>query len=101
MSTEELSSVRAESWLRVLSRLAVRYGIYIVFVILVVIMSILSPVFLTVRNLSNVLLQSADIGIICVGTAYVIIARQIDVSMGSVVALASAVAVAAMKANGD
>ena len=81
------------------TRFVLNYGIFLVFVFLVILMSILSPVFLTVRNLSNVLLQTAAIGIIAVGTTFVIIGRNIDVSMGSVVALASAIAVTAMKAN--
>ncbi len=99
-TTQSKTGEPLNGFLHLLARFAFRYGIYIIFLILVVVMSILSPVFLTVRNLSNVLLQNADIGIICVGTAYVIIARGIDVSMGAVVALGSAVAVTAMKAGG-
>ncbi|MEA4910025.1 MAG: ABC transporter permease [Chloroflexi bacterium] len=76
-----------------------KYGIYLVFVILCVGVAIASPVFLTVQNLSNVLLQTSTVGIIAVGMTFVIIARGIDVSVGAIVALSSAVAVTAMKVD--
>jgi ribose/xylose/arabinose/galactoside ABC-type transport system permease subunit len=77
------------------------YGIYLVFLILCVVVSIASPVFLTVQNLSNVLLQVSSVGIIAVGMTFVIIARGIDVSVGAIVALASVISVTAMKMNGQ
>lgn len=80
---------------------ALRYGIYLVFIALCVGVSIASPVFLTVGNLSNILLQTSAVGIIAVGMTYVIIARGIDVSVGAIVALASVVAVTAMKDGGQ
>jgi len=80
---------------------ALRYGIYLVFIILCVLISIGSPVFLTIGNLSNILLQTSAVGIVAVGMTYVIIARGIDVSVGAIVALSSAVAVIAMKDGGQ
>lgn len=73
-----------------------RFGIYLVFLALVVVVALSSPVFLTTSNLSNVLLQSSVIGIIAVGMTFVIIVRGIDVSVGAVVALGSAVGVSSM-----
>lgn len=99
MSNNESLKTSQSDTVSSVTRFILTYGIFLVFVVLVVLMSFLSPVFLTVRNLSNVLLQTAAIGIIAVGTTFVIIGRNIDVSMGSVVALASAIAVTAMKAN--
>lgn len=80
---------------------ALRYGTYIIFLALCVGVSLLTPDFLTPSNLSNVLLQNADIGIVAIGATFVIIARGIDVSVGATIALGSAAGVAAMKANGD
>ncbi|MBN1266474.1 MAG: ABC transporter permease [Anaerolineales bacterium] len=80
---------------------ALRYGIYLIFVVLCVAVSIASPVFLSVGNLSNILLQTSAVGIIAVGMTYVIIARGIDVSVGAIVALSSAVAVISMKDGGQ
>lgn len=81
--------------------LALNYGIYIAFLVLVVVVSFASPVFLTAGNLSNILLQTSAIGIVAVGMTFVIIARGIDVSVGAIVALASAVAVTSMKDGGQ
>ena len=88
-------------WGRLAIQFVLKYGIYLVFLILCAIIAVASPVFLTVRNLTNVLLQTSSVGIIAVGMTFVIIARGIDVSVGSIVALASAVGVSAMKANGQ
>jgi ribose/xylose/arabinose/galactoside ABC-type transport system permease subunit len=86
---------------RKLLEFSLKYGIYLVFVLLCIGVAIASPVFLTAQNLSNVLLQTSAIGIIAVGMTFVIIARGIDVSVGAIVALASAVAVTAMKLDGQ
>ena len=55
-------------------------------VIIFVAMSILSPFFLTVRNLVNIISQVSDIGIMAVGAALVIIIGGIDLSVGSTLA---------------
>lgn len=86
---------------RILLNFALRYGIFLVFIVLCIVVSLSSPVFLTVNNLSNILLQTSAVGIIAVGMTYVIIARGIDVSVGAIVALASAVAVTQMKDAGQ
>ncbi len=49
-------------------------------------------IFLTSRNLSNLMLQTSVTGIIAVGMLMVIIAGQIDLSVGSVLGFAGAVA---------
>ena len=49
-------------------------------------LSILSPYFLTVDNLSSVARQTAVINIIAVGMTLVIISGGIDLSVGSVLA---------------
>jgi D-xylose transport system permease protein len=53
-------------------------------------------VFLTSRNLSNLMLQTSVTGIIAVGMLMVIIAGQIDLSVGSVLAFTGAVAAIAL-----
>lgn len=54
---------------------------------IVVVLSFLSPFFLTARNLSNIISQVSDIGIMAVGAALVIFIGGIDLSVGSTVAL--------------
>jgi ribose transport system permease protein len=56
-------------------------------VIIFIAMSFLSPFFLTVRNLVNIISQVSDIGIMAVGAALVIIIGGIDLSVGSTLAL--------------
>lgn len=53
-------------------------------------------IFLTPRNLSNLMLQTSVTGIIAVGMLMVIIAGQIDLSVGSVLGFAGAVAATAL-----
>ena len=56
-------------------------------VAMVVLLSSLSPYFLTVRNLSNVLSQISDIGIMAAGAFLVILIGGIDLSVAAVMAL--------------
>lgn len=71
---------------------SLKYGIYIVFAILCIALSIATPSFSTISNVLNVLRQISINGIIAVGVTFVIITGGIDLSVGSVVALASIVA---------
>lgn len=59
--------------------------------LLVVVLTILSPFFLTVRNLFNVLQQISVLAILALGSTAVIVSGGIDLSVGSVLALGSAV----------
>jgi len=53
-------------------------------------------IFLTPRNLSNLMLQTSVTGIIAVGMLMVIVAGQIDLSVGSVLGLAGGIAAIAL-----
>jgi ribose transport system permease protein len=56
---------------------------------IVIILTILSPAFLTLKNLSNVLVQAAVVAILASGMTLVIITGGIDLSVGTVMTLAS------------
>jgi ribose transport system permease protein len=56
-------------------------------VAVMIVLSVLSPFFLTWRNLSNIITQNADIGVMAVGAALVILIGGIDLSVGSTLAL--------------
>jgi ribose transport system permease protein len=56
------------------------------FTLLFILLSVLSPYFLTVENLSSVARQTAVINIIAIGMTLVIISGGIDLSVGSVLA---------------
>lgn len=62
-------------------------GIVIALLIICIILSSLSPYFLSVRNIFNVLRQFSIIGILAVGQAFIIIAAGIDLSVGWVLGL--------------
>jgi len=66
--------------------------IWLMVAVAVVAMSLISPHFLTVENLfTNVLRQSAVIGIVSVGMTLVIATRGFDLSVGSNIALSSSI----------
>jgi ribose/xylose/arabinose/galactoside ABC-type transport system permease subunit len=59
----------------------------------IIVFSLASPYFLTVNNISNVLTQGAFIGILAVGMTLVMIDGEIDLSVGAILALATALAI--------
>lgn len=74
-------------------------GILLALIILVVVLTILSPSFMTVNNLFNILQQIAEIGILSVGMTFVILLGGIDLSVGSIVAFTGMIMALLMKAN--
>ncbi|QUI25778.1 ABC transporter permease [Vallitalea pronyensis] len=77
-----------------------KYGIVLVLIVMFVLMSFMSPVFMTAKNLFNVVRQISVIGLISLGVTLVIIAKGIDLSSGSVLAVAAVVA-ASLGQQGD
>ncbi|MCA3441027.1 MAG: ABC transporter permease [Rhodobacter sp.] len=76
-------------------RLAVygqKYGILVALVLVCLVLAVANEYFLTARNITNVLRQTSINGILAVGMTFVILTRGIDLSVGSVVALAGIVA---------
>lgn len=69
-------------------------------IILIIISAIASPYFLTPRNLLNITRQISYTGIIALGMTLIIIAGGIDLSVGSLVALAGGIAILALNAMG-
>lgn len=63
------------------------YSILIGFILLCILASFFSDVFLTPQNLINILRQSSIIGVISIGMTFVILAGGIDLSVGSSLAL--------------
>jgi inositol transport system permease protein len=69
-----------------------KYGIVIVLFIMIILLSIVQPAFLSAINIFNVLTQSSIFGIMALGMTFVIISKGIDLSVGSVLAFAGVVA---------
>ena len=63
------------------------YGIIIVFLIIVVLLSIAAPTFMTYSNIITILRQVSCIGIATIGVGILIIMNCIDLSIGSMFAL--------------
>jgi ribose transport system permease protein len=78
--------------------LMLRVGPLLILLVLAVILSLAVPVFMTPRNLGNVLAQTAVIATVAMGQHLVILTRGIDLSVGSNLALASVIGALTYKA---
>lgn len=67
-------------------------GILIAFIVIIILLSIASPNFLTTANIINVLRQVSCIGIATIGVGVLIIMGQIDLAIGSTFALSGIIA---------
>ncbi|WP_325176678.1 ABC transporter permease subunit [Paenibacillus alkalitolerans] len=68
-----------------------RFGMLFILIGLMILMSLLSPTFLTSDNLLNIVRQMSVVGIVAIGVTFIIITTGIDLSSGSVIALTSVV----------
>ena len=66
-------------------------SIWVVLIFMVVLMSILSPTFLTAKNIVSVLTTESITGILAVGVMWCILSKGIDLSPGALVALTGVV----------
>lgn len=78
-----------------------KYSIYIVLLGMFILCAVISENFLSVRNLTNVARQLAVGTIIGYGEMLLVIAGLIDLSVGSVLALAGVLSIAAYQATGS
>ena len=60
-----------------------KYGPFFILLSMLIILSIISPYFFTVLNLTTILIQTAVVAIIAIGQTLVIITGGIDLSVGS------------------
>ncbi|WP_421826738.1 ABC transporter permease [Larkinella sp.] len=69
-----------------------QYGIFIAFILICLVLSVVTPRFLTVSNLTIVVTQVSINALLAFGVTFVIITGGIDLSIGSIVAVTSVVA---------
>jgi ribose transport system permease protein len=74
-----------------LALVGIQIGPGLMLIAVVIVVASLSPVFLTPRNVGNVLSQSAVIAVLALAQLLVIITRGIDLSVGSTLALSAVV----------
>src|SRR5581483_5024169 len=84
---DDESAVRA-AWLLRPALFLLRLGPLLVLLALCVALSFASPYFLTERNVTNLGFQTSIVAVLALGQLLVILTRGIDLSVGSVVALA-------------
>jgi inositol transport system permease protein len=77
---------------QLLSSIFSKYGIFLIFAVMVLAASLLSPAFLSSTNLINVVRQMSVVGLIALGVTGIIVSAGIDLSSGSVVGLTAVVA---------
>jgi ribose/xylose/arabinose/galactoside ABC-type transport system permease subunit len=77
-------------WLRIFG--GKQWGMVFVLVVLVVLISIAEPVFLSPRNIRNVLQQVSILGILSMGATVLMISGGIDLSVGSTISTVGVVA---------
>lgn len=75
------------------------YGMILGFFILCVIISFITPNFLTKNNIINLLRQSSIIGVIATGMTFVIISGNFDISVGKIAAVGGTI-IMSLLANG-
>lgn len=67
-----------------LSKILRNYGILVAFAVFFIILSFLSPAFLNIRNLHNIVDQSVSVGIIACAMTLAIISGNFDLSVGAI-----------------
>ena len=76
-----------------------QFGLIFVALFIIVVMSFVSPVFLTSQNITNILRQISLNGILSIGMTFVILTGGIDLSVGSVIAITGVIS-GSLMANG-
>ncbi len=86
---------------RKLIDLAIEYNFIVIFLVVVAVAASLSSNFLTYNNIANLFQQAAVVGVVAVGMTFVILTGNIDLSVGSVVALSGMLVAVLMAAGYD
>lgn len=76
-----------------------QFGLIFVALFIIIVMSFVSPVFLTSQNITNILRQISLNGILSIGMTFVILTGGIDLSVGSVIAITGVIS-GSLMANG-
>lgn len=76
-----------------------KYGVAVILVVIFITASLLSPNFLTVENLTNVLRQIVVVSIIGLGATFILVSAQINVAYDGLIALFGCTACLVMRAT--
>ncbi|GAL27255.1 ribose ABC transport system permease protein RbsC [Vibrio variabilis] len=97
--TQQFAAAEGKFSKQNITRLLVNNALYVVLLLLIVGLTLATPNFLTIPNITNILRQVSFQAIVAVGMTMVIILAQIDLSVGSVVAFAAVVNAILIKAG--
>lgn len=81
--------------------LVAKNGIFAALLLLIALFALLNPNFFTFGNAQNILLQSAELGIIVIPLAFLVMSGSLDLSVGSVASAAAVTAALTMAATGN
>lgn len=86
--SEQLGEVRYFTRFRYVTGLLTSYGVFLALVVIVAVLAVADPTFISGVNLSNLLSQIAVNGLLAIGETFVILTGGIDLSNASAVGLA-------------
>ena len=78
-----------------------QFGIFVVFAVLLIVLAILTPNFMTLTNLLNIFRQVTMIGIMSCGMTFVFAAGYVDLSVGSILSLSGVSSLSVTIATGS
>lgn len=78
-----------------------KFGIFIILLVTIVISAIISPAFLSVENIINVIRQNVTIGIVACGAQLVLLCGDVDLSPGSIAGFAGCFAAMVQVSTGN
>jgi len=84
-----------------LKNVVLKYKSLIGLLILCIVISLITPRFLSIANIKNVLTQVSVNAVIAIGMSFVILTGGIDLSVGSILAVSGAVAASIIKSTGN
>lgn len=80
---------------------AAQNGAFLALIVLIVFFSLMNPRFFSVSNAQTILLQVAELGLIALPLAFLVMAGSLDLSVGSVASLSAVVSAMAMIGTGS
>jgi ribose transport system permease protein len=87
----DMTSAISKPRSNIIQQLIVRFGAISILFVLVIVMALLSPHYLTLTNIRNILIQTGTNGLLAAGMTFVILTGNIDLSVGSMLAFSSVV----------
>lgn len=94
MSERDQAALRPSARREALLALFQRFGLYVFFVLLIIVAASISPHFLSGKNLQDILIQMAPLGVVVIGQTFVILVAGLDLSVGSLMATVAVMATA-------